>query len=158
MRNKLLAGLAIGFFLTYGISTVQATPIQKNLQVYYQFNNNGNDSSNNNRDLSMFGGVGIVGSAGFAPGLYGQALYLHANDNQYAQRPISDSILDFGPNNFTTQVWVNFNSMTSTEQTMLEKASNRGAPGWTISKVTRGGQNELEFYAGGIGPTAIPGR
>ncbi len=146
MRKKLLTGLTIGLFLVCGVSIVQATPIQKDLQVYYQFNGNGNDSSGNNRDLTLFGGVG------FAPGLYGQALDLHANANQYAQRPVSDSILDFGSNNFTAQIWVNFNTMTSTEQTMLEKVSNVGDPGWTISKVTRGGQNELELYAGGIGP------
>ncbi len=106
------------------------------LQVYYQFDGNANDSSGNGLNLDTFGGVG------FAPGLFGQALDLHGNPNQYAQRPVNDTILDFGSNDFTIQIWVNFNSITSAEQTILEKASNLGSPGWTISKITRSGHLE----------------
>lgn len=122
-----------------------------NLEVYYPFDGNGTDASGNGRNVGLFGGVG------FAPGLYGQALDLHADASQYAQRPVNDPVLNFGLNDFTIQVWVNFNSITSAEQTLLEKFANRTGPGWTISKVTRGGQNELEFFAdGAFGPLDSP--
>jgi hypothetical protein len=142
----LLAGLLLGG----GGSVVQASPLQNGLQAYYQFDANGNDSSGNGLNLDLFGGVG------FATGIFGQALDLHANASQYAQRPFSDPVFDFGANDFTIQIWVNFNSVTSAEQTIFEKASEFGAPGWTISKITRSGLDGVELYATGIGPIDSP--
>jgi len=129
--------------IQFGVANPCLANLTTDLQVYYQFDSNSNDSSGNSRNLDTFGNVG------FASGLYGQAIDLHANASQYAERPVSDSILDFGSNSFTIQTWINFNSITSAEQTIIEKASNLGSPGWTISKITRSGLDELEFWSSG---------
>ena len=105
------------------------------LTAYYPFDGNGNDASGNGYNLTLYGGVG------FASGLFGQALDPNGNDAQYAARPLSDSAFDFGSNNFTVSIWVNFNS-TSCEQTMIEKWTGAGGPGWTLTKPS---DNSLRF-------------
>jgi Concanavalin A-like lectin/glucanases superfamily/PEP-CTERM motif len=105
------------------------------LTAYYPFDGNGNDASGNGYNLTLYGGVG------FASGLFGQALNPNGDDAQYAARPVSDSAFDFGSNNFTVSIWVNFNS-TSGEQTMIEKWTGAGGPGWTLTKPS---DNSLRF-------------
>ncbi len=107
------------------------------LATYYKFDGDGADSSGNGRGLGLFGGVG------FASGLFGQALDLHHNNSQFAQRPVDDPILNFGSGDFTIQVRVNFNS-TAGIQTLFEKFQGATGPGWTISKLVG---NQLEFFA-----------
>jgi len=119
-------------------STAQASLIA-GLQAYYRFNDDGNDSSGNFRNLELYGGVG------FDSGLFGQALDLHANASQYAQRSVDDSVFNFGTNDFTIQVWVNFNSV-SGEQTLLEKFFGDAGPGWTLTKPGNG----FQFFASGV--------
>jgi hypothetical protein len=57
----------------------------------------------------------------------------------------NNTAFDFGSGNFTIQVWVNFNSVSS-EQTLLEKFSGSGGPGWTL---TTPGGSDLQFYTAG---------
>jgi hypothetical protein len=100
--------------------------LAEGLTGYWPFDGDGVEQSGSGRDLQLVGGVG------FAPGLIGQALDLHANNAQYAQRSQDDSVYDFGSNDFTIQVWVNFNSH-NREQTLLEKFAGSGGPGWTLT-------------------------
>jgi hypothetical protein len=127
--------MACAVLTTTSVSTVSAD-LTADLQAYYQFNGNGNDSSGNGRDL------GLYGSVGFTSGLYGQALNLTGTTSQYAQRPLSDSVFNFGTGDFTIQAWVNFNN-TSGEQTLLENFYGSNGPGWTLTKP---GGNNLLFY------------
>jgi hypothetical protein len=106
------------------------TPLQQGLIGYWPFNGNGTDQSGNGRDLGLAGGVG------FAQGLFGQALDLHDNGKQYAARPSDDSVYDFGSSDFTVQVWVNFNTTTGREQTLIEKWVGAAGPGWTLTKLS----------------------
>ena len=120
-----------------------------NLQVYYPFEGNGADASGNGRNLVLYGG------AGFGPGLFGQGLALQGNPNQYAQRPTSDSALDFGSNSFTIQLWVDFN--TTDEQTLLEKFSGSTGPGWSITAFRQDTVTAtMEFYGDGVGSLDTP--
>lgn len=111
------------------------------LAAYYQFNNNALDSSSNHLDLTLFG------SPGFAPGLFGQALDLHHDLNQYAQRLVDDAEFDFGSSAFTIQIWINLYSFGSFEQTFIEKFDNGSGPGWTLTSPT----SHFQFYADGWG-------
>ena len=104
------------------------------LTAYYPFDGNGNDASGNGYNLTH-------GGVGFASGLFGQALNPNGSDAQYAARPVSDSAFDFGSKDFTVSIWVNFNS-SSGEQTMIEKWTGAGGPGWTLTKP---GDNSLRF-------------
>ncbi len=81
------------------------------------------------RDLTLFGGVG------FAAGLFGQALDLHADATQYAARPGDDQVFDFGAADFTVQAWINLNTNTG-EQNFLEKFFGQTGPGWTFTKLS----------------------
>jgi len=134
--------LAIGLVLaTAGPGVASLTD---DLAAYYHFDGSGVDSSGNGLNLNL------VGEAGFAPGLIGQALGLSGNLNQYAQMSagVDDSALNFGGGNFTIQAWVNFNQISS-EQTLLEKFSGSGGPGWTL---TTPGGDSFQFYAS---PTVV---
>ncbi len=114
------------------------------LSAYYQFDGNGQDSSSNHLDLTLFG------SPGFAPGLFGQALDLHHDLNQYAQRLTDDAAFDFATNDFTIQVWIYLYSFGSYEQTFIEKFAGQNGPGWTLSS-----PSFFQFFAGGV--TALNG-
>ena len=120
--------------------------LQTGLEAYYHLDGNGVDSSGNGLDLTL------VGSPSFGTGLFGQALALHDDGSQYAQRPGDDSVFNFGSSDFSLQAWVNFNTIDAREQTLIEKFSGESGPGWTISKVTRNGNNEMEFYSSPFGP------
>jgi hypothetical protein len=130
---------------------VLAASVQTALIGYWPFDGDGKDSSPLGRDLVLHGDVG------FATGLFGQALDLHKNLNIYARRPAADAEYDFGPGDFTIQVWVNFYS-TSTEQVLIEKFSGRSGPGWSLTKP---GSNVFQFFDGGqynSGPQTIATR
>jgi hypothetical protein len=113
------------------LATNWAAPAQgqitANLQGYWQFNGNGADSSGMNRPLN------IVGGPGFGSGLFGSALSLTGNASQYAVRPIDDAIFNLS-SNMTVQIWANFNTIVN-EETLIEKFSNTGGPGWTLTKL-----------------------
>jgi hypothetical protein len=119
---------------------VSLAALTDNLQGYWQFNDNGQDSSVNNRDFSL------VGSPGFGNGLFDKAIDYTGNPNQYAVRPTDDTIFDFGSNDFTVQSWVNYHS-TSSEQIIIEKLRGMGAFGWTLTKLEN---QSLRFGCGGI--------
>jgi VCBS repeat-containing protein len=104
---------------------------------YWPFDGSGADRSGNARDLTLYGGVG------FGDGLFGQALQMTGDNSQYAARPVDDAAFDFGGNDFTIQLWVNFNS-TSGEQVLIEKFNGGEGPGWTVTKL---GGNVIQVYA-----------
>jgi hypothetical protein len=107
------------------------------LQAYYPFNGNGLDSSGNGRDLTL------VGNPTFAAGKFGQALVLDGTGNQYAVRPVSDSVFNFGSNDFTVQVWVNYSlSPAVRQQVLIEKFTGATGPGWTLTSA----DSHFEFY------------
>jgi hypothetical protein len=109
---------------------------------YWPFDGNGADSSNGGRELTIYG------NAGFATGLFGEALDLHANGAQYAGRPVDDTIFDFGVSDFTVQIWVNYNTVLR-EQNLIEKFQGGGGPGWTLTSLLRGGApdfGQAHFY------------
>jgi uncharacterized delta-60 repeat protein len=110
-----------------------------NLIGYWPLDGSGADVSAGARNLTLYG------KAGFAAGLFGQALDLHNNGKQYARRPTDDAVFDFGSTDFTVQVWVNFNGDPSTrEQTLFEKFSGATGPGWTVTKLAG---NQFQFYS-----------
>lgn len=112
------------------------------LAGYWPFAGSGADLSGGGRNLDVYGG------AGYSAGLFDQALDLHNNGAQFAQRPVDDAAFDFGSNNFTLQTWVNFNN-TNREQTVFEKFSDSNGPGWTLTKLS---SNQWQFYAS---PSAV---
>lgn len=109
--------------------------LMDNLQGYWQFNGSGADSSGNGRDATLYGG------AGYGGGLFGQGLSLTGNNANYAARPVDDAVFNFGSSNYTIQVWVNYNHV-SGEQTLLEKFSGSGGPGWTLTTLG----STIRFY------------
>lgn len=112
-------------FLVF-LPNANAALLTDNLIGYWKFDNNGADSSGGGRDLDLYG------DPNFSAGLFGQALDLHSNNSQYAQRPVDDNVYNFSSSNFTIQVWVNLNSL-SVEQVLLEKFQGASGPGWTLT-------------------------
>ena len=112
-------------------ATTNAQSVTGGLIGYWPFNGNGSDLSGGARSLTIYG------NAGFAGGLFGQALDLHANQSQYAGRPVDDSVFDFGLSNFTVQIWVNYNTV-QREQNLFEKFEGGGGPGWTLTSLLEG--------------------
>ena len=121
-------------------SSLASAQIVAGLQGYWHFDGTGADSSGNGRDLSL------VGSPGFGAGLFGQSLSLTGDATQYATRPVNDAIFDVGGGNFTIQVWVNFNT-TGGEQTLFEKFTGAGGPGYTVTKLAA---NDIRFATGNM--------
>jgi hypothetical protein len=136
ISQSITAGLGAGVLLLV-LALGGLAAAQDGVIGYWPFDGNGADLSGGGRSLTLFGGVG------FAPGLFGQALDLHNNGSQFAARQIDDAIYDFGANDFTVQVWVNFNN-TFREQTLIEKFSSAAGPGWTLTKLDG---NALHFFA-----------
>jgi hypothetical protein len=115
----------------------RASSVQSNLIGYWTFDGGGADLSGGQRNLDLTGGVGI------ASGLFAQAMDFHNDNSRFASRPIDDSVYDFGENDFTVQVWVNFNS-TAGEQVLIEKFLGGTGPGWTLTKLEG---DSLHFFA-----------
>lgn len=95
------------------------------LVAHWTFDGNATDSAHS-YDLTL------VGNPGFGPGRFGQALQLNGSNTQYAVRPIDDPVFDFGAGDFTIQIWADFNER-FTEQTLIEKFTGGGGPGWTFT-------------------------
>jgi Concanavalin A-like lectin/glucanases superfamily/PEP-CTERM motif len=131
-------GFIAGLFLL-GTSSSHAG-LATGLEAYYQFNGNGLDSSGNGLNLTL------AGSPSFGPGLFGQALSLDNNPSQYAILSADPTAFNFGSNDFTIQVWVNFNTFGSDIQTLIEKFTGAGGPGWSLTAIN----NSLQFYADGL--------
>ena len=125
-------------FLVF-LPNANAELLTDNLIGYWKFDNNGADSSGGGRDLDLYG------NAGFGTGLFGPALDLHGDVNQYAQRPVNDSIYNFGASDFTLQVWVNFNSFLR-EQVLMEKFQDGTGPAWTLTYYPYYGPQKFHFY------------
>jgi Concanavalin A-like lectin/glucanases superfamily/PEP-CTERM motif len=132
--------------LLAGTSSARAG-LSTGLEAYYHLDGNGLDASGNGYNLNLTGGVG------FGPGLFGQALSLNNDPSQYAIQSGNNSAFNFGSSNFTIQVWVNFNTFGGREQTLIEKFSGDGGPGWTL---TTPGGNSIQFYASGLPVVQAP--
>jgi hypothetical protein len=115
--------------VTAGTGIGANAPFAVGLQAYYVFDGNCLDSSGNGRDLTL------VGNPTFAPGKFGQALVLDGTGNHYAVRPVSDSVFNFGSNDFTVQVWVNYSLSPAVRQQVLIEQFGPGGngPGWTLT-------------------------
>ena len=128
----------------FGVTTADAALLTDNLIGYWKFDNNAVDSSGGGRDLDLYGG------AGFNTGLFGEALDLHKDSYQWAQRPVDDSVYNFSRSEFTIQVWVNLNIL-SVEQVLLEKFRGSSGPGWTLTYYPNWPTEEskkFHFYTG----------
>lgn len=104
------------------------------LVAHWAFDGNGNDWQH---DYNLT----LAGNPTFGPGRFGQALQLNGTNTQYAVRPIDDPVFDFGAGNFTIQIWADFNER-FTEQTLIEKFTGGGGPGWTFTT-----PGCVQFYA-----------
>jgi hypothetical protein len=136
LAKWIAAALVATVFLVPATGRARAD-LTDGLVGYWPFDGTGSDRSGGGRPLQLYGDVG------FAPGLFGEALDLHRDNTQFAQRPIDDEIFDLGANDFTIQAWVNFNTTTA-EQTIVEKFQGINGPGWTVTKQAA---NTLQFYA-----------
>jgi hypothetical protein len=132
-------------FVAFGAPTARAG-LTTGLEAYYQFNGNGLDSSGNGLNLNVV-------NAGYGPGLFGQALSLSGEEGQYADLSADPSAFNLGSSDFTIQLWVNFNTFGSSEQTLIEKFSGGGGPGWTL---TTPGGNTIQFFASGLPTVQAP--
>ena len=77
----------------------------------------------------------LIGGVTFAAGLVGQAFSLNGVDG-FVSVP-DDPSLSFGTNDFTVDLWVNFNA-TDGEQVLIEKyieTFDTSAQGWTFTKL-----------------------
>ncbi|BBO06574.1 hypothetical protein SG09_59240 [Bradyrhizobium ottawaense] len=97
------------------------------------------DASGNGNTLALNGG------ATFAQGLFGQGLSLDGGSDSYAVEVNTNPVFDFGSNDFTIQVWAEFNT-TSGEQSLIEKFNGPAGPGWTLCLPST--SDHLQFYAG----------
>lgn len=76
----------------------------------------------------------LEGGAGFAPGLFGQALHLDGVDD-FFNIPAHPS-LDFGAGDFSVSLWVNFDDV-SGEYVLIEKyVEGDLRAGWTLAKIS----------------------
>lgn len=135
--GRIKQAFLLAFLVVLTASALSAQSLSTALAGYWRFNGDGTDSSGNGRDLTL------VGSPTFAQGKFGQALSLDGSGNQYAIRGADDSAFDFGAGDFTVQIWANFNTEPN-EQTLIEKFTGAGGPGWTFT--TPGGK-ALQFYS-----------
>ena len=103
------------------------------------------DNSNNGRPMKLYGGLG------FTAGKQGQALNFKDSRKLYAQREKDDSIFNFADRDFTIELSCNFRDFAH-EQVLLEKFSERGGPGWTLTLLER---TKLQFYAQGAGSFTV---
>ncbi|WP_439370836.1 beta strand repeat-containing protein [Bradyrhizobium sp. DASA03120] len=106
----------------------------------WTFSGSGADDSGNDHHLALTGG------AGFAPGLFGEALALDGAKGSGAVLSTDPSAFDFGSSDFTVELWVKFDDL-SRESTLIEKFTNDSGPGWTFTVL---GDHRLQFYAAGV--------
>jgi hypothetical protein len=93
---------------------------------YWTFDGTTVDASGNGNTLALQGG------ATFGQGLFGQALSLDGQLGSYAAALTNNTAFDFGSDDFTVQIWVDFNTL-SGEETLIEKFTGAAGPGWTFT-------------------------
>ena len=143
MNNAVVATIPVGADpLFVALTPAPSSSVLSGLIAYYPLDGNANDISGNGYNLAL------SGNPPFVSGRFGEALSLDGTGNQYAARPVSDAAFDFSANDFTVQVWVNFNNHSS-EQTLIEKWTGCCGPGWTLTAPPSAGG--LQF----AGPSAV---
>lgn len=100
--TRLITGCAV-LAITCASTSARAGMLTS-LAGYWSFEGDGADGSGNGRDLVLYG------SPGFGAGLLGQALSLDRDSSQYAARPVSDAVFNFGGGDFAIQVWMNLDA------------------------------------------------
>jgi len=111
------------------------------LIAWWPFNGNGADATGHGYDLNL------VGNPTFAPGRFGQAISLNGTGDQYAVRPGNDAAFNFGSGDFTVAIWAYFNQHLD-EQTLIEKWTGDGGPGWTLTTPIDAYQLASDVYSG----------
>lgn len=105
-------------------------------------------AGNNNPSDSLGGNDGsLMGGAGFAAGISGQAFALDGVDDYVSVA--DNSALNLGNQDFTIALWVNFNSLAG-EQVMVEKYIETlcwPSYGWTLTKLA---DNQILFAGGPV--------
>ena len=135
-NSALTTVFSIAILVSFPIANVNADLVS-GLQGYWQFENDGSDSSTAVRDLTVNTGTG------FNTGLIGQAIDFTGKDqNNFASRAVDDSVFDIGSGDFSIQLWVNYQS-TASEQILAEKWTGAGGPGWTLTKLN---SNAFRFH------------
>ncbi len=121
-------GVNIGFRCAGDVqeAATSLVGLRSGLAGYWPFDGSAADQSGNGHDLTL------IGSPSFAAGHVGQALDLHGNAAQYGSRTASDAAFDFGSDDFSIQIWVNYHASNG-EQTLLEKFTGTNGPGWTVT-------------------------
>jgi len=113
----------------FAVTSMAQAALIDDIEGYWKFDSNGNDTSPQNRNLT------VNGDAPFVAGLLGQAIDFSGKDqSKFADRPGDDSVFDIGATDFSLQVWVNYQSF-PTEQVLIEKWTNDSGPGWTLTKL-----------------------
>ena len=101
-----------------------------------------------NADDDVGGNHGTLrGRALFAPGRVGQAFSFDGNSSYVSV--LHNANIAFETHDFTVQLWVNFASLGG-EQVVIEKWTQDGAFGWTLTKLSPGderGGNAILFAA-----------
>jgi hypothetical protein len=140
MKVRMVFGIVLGAVL-FAVASARAD-LSTGLQGYWKFNNNFTDSSGNGYDLTPSNNT-----VGFRnDGVMGQALQLPGNNSQYASRTVDDAAFNFGPSDFTIQVWANFSALDANGTVFIEKFDGANGPGWTLDRPV-GSINTLEFFA-----------
>ncbi|MBR0867773.1 Ca2+-binding RTX toxin-like protein [Bradyrhizobium diazoefficiens] len=107
--------------------------ITDGLLAYWNFDGTADDVSGNGN------GLVLIGDATFDQGLFGQGLSLDGNG--LAQEVDANPTFAFESGDFTVQIWAEFNFF-SGEQTLIEKFTGAGGPGWTFTMPVN-----LQFYS-----------
>jgi Concanavalin A-like lectin/glucanases superfamily len=106
---------------------VPASNFPEGLTGYWPFDGSGTDLSGNARNLTLVGGLG------FAQGKFGQGLDFHLNNNQYAIRPVIDDAFNFRTNDFSIQLWINLNEVSTTQVVVENFYGCCGPGGWSVA-------------------------
>lgn len=122
--GRLFSGLAL--LLAVLFVPAALADIDTGLVAHWTFDGSGNDIAGSAYNLTL------VGNPSFGAGRFGQALQLNGANTQYAVRPINDAVFNFGASDFTIQIWADFTTH-FTEQTLIEKFTGGGGPGWTFT-------------------------
>jgi hypothetical protein len=114
------------------------------LEVYYKFNDNGDDSSPNLRHLTY------SGAEAYATGRFGNGYSLAGVDGVHAETSPTDLTALELVGHYTISAWINLTSL-ATRSVICEKYSNPG--GWTLYVEPTG---EVEFVYNGTGIVLTP--
>lgn len=125
--------------------------------AYWPFDGDLKDASGNGYDLQQ-----TTDNLNFVSGFQGQAIHFNDDPASYLTREQDDPIFDFGKHDYSVELWVTFDRITSQshEQTLIEKCSQEGGcgeDGWSLT-VLDYGPDTLRFVQnpGPHGPTDTP--